>query len=149
MNNQVAGVNAATAVEPFRKRHVKAIREAGKADRRALTDAIQEFVEYVDANGEGASRPDLAYVNMTRVIYAPFGLNVKARDAKELALEARNTFDETELSYLQVAERTAAEIIWAGMARKDTRHAIKVAVRDTVHRLASMLREVRKMREAA
>lgn len=149
MNMEVQGVNEARSIEPFRQRHIQAIREAGKADRRALTDAIQEFVEYVDGNGEGASKPELAYSNMTRTIYAPFGLNVKARDAKELALQARNTFDETELSYLQVAERTAAEIIWAGMTRKDTRHAIKTAVRDSVHRLAGMLREIRKIREAA
>lgn len=149
MNIEVQRVNEARTVEPFRQRHIQAIRDAGKADRRALTDAIQAFVGYVDANGEGATRPDLAYSNLTRTIYAPFGLNVKAKDAKELALEARNTFDETELTFLQVAERSAAEIIWGGMSRKDTRHSIKDNIRNSVRRIAAMLNDLRKMREAA
>ena len=35
-------------------------RALGKADRRLLTDAIQEFAAYVDPNGEASTRPGMA-----------------------------------------------------------------------------------------
>ncbi len=144
--NAVTTTAQTGGITPYRQRHIAAIREAGKADRRALTDAIQVFAEYTDPAGNSPSRPDLAYVSMTRTIYAPFGLNVKQRDAKELALEARNTFDETELVFLQVAERSAAEIIWAGVDAGWLRVEIKQRVKENTKLFAAQLAGIRNMR---
>lgn len=144
---QQTSVNKTYVVHPHQSNHFNAIREVGKADRLALTDAIKAFNEYTGRDGKCATRPDLAYSNMTRTIYAPFGLNVKQRTAKELSIEARNTFAETELTYLQVAERTAAEYIRAGMKRGDSRVDIKNRVKEMVHKFADVLKDIRSMRE--
>ncbi|SHF04429.1 hypothetical protein SAMN02745157_1506 [Kaistia soli DSM 19436] len=147
--NILASHSSNGGVSAPRSRHLEAIREAGKADRAALTEAIQAFVEYIDGNGEGASRPDLAYVNMTRTIYAPFGLNVKAREAKEIPDDSRDTFSATELSFLQVAERTAAEVILAGIAASWTRAEIKARVKEMAEQFAVQLDALRKLRGGA
>ena len=124
--------------------HRTAIREVGKLDRRALTDAIADFINYVDQGGEGSTRPDLAFKNMTATIYAPFGLNTKQMTAKDAGQAARDTFDATQLTFCQAAERAAAELLVAGMARKDTRQAIKTEVRDTVRRIAAIFNGIQK-----
>lgn len=140
MTTHLMQVNDSTGIERFNQ-YQPALREAGKIDRRNFTDAIKAFNEYVDSEGEGASRPDLAYSNFTRTVYSAFGLNKTQREALAGG-EAydRGLFTVTELRYLQMAESTAAEIIWEGMAAKASRRSIKAKVKEECGRIASSFR---------
>ena len=113
-------------------------RALGKADRRLLTDAIQQFAAYVDPNGEASTRPGMAYRNMTAMVYRPAGLNALQRRAKAAGETARDVMRESELEFLRVAERTTADLLRLGMAEGRTRKAIKADVRVHVDRLAVM-----------
>ena len=115
-------------------------RALGKADRRLLTDAIQEFAAYVDLTGEASSRPAMAYRNMTAMVYRPAGLNALQRRAKAAGETARDAMTESELEFLRVAERTTADLLRLGMAEGRTRKAIKADVRVHVDRLAAVMR---------
>lgn len=102
-----------------------ATREAGKGARVNFTDAISAFNEYEDDEG-GSQRPDLAYSNFTRSIYAPFGLNKKQVEDKQ---DSRDALDVILLDALRLIEGTCAEIIWEGMEKKRSRKEIKLAVK--------------------
>ena len=115
-------------------------RALGKADRRLLTDAIQQFAAYVDATGEASTRPGMAYRNMTAMIYRPAGLNALQRRAKAAGETARDAMTESELEFLRIAERTTADLLRLGMAEERTRKAIKADVRVHVDRLAAVMR---------
>ncbi|MEQ3625973.1 MAG: hypothetical protein ABNH26_08700 [Celeribacter sp.] len=142
MNTQIQPVNG-SAPALRGNQHWPALREAGKIDRLNFTDAIASFNEYVDGEGEGATRPDLAYSNFTRSVYAPFGLNKAQREAV-MAGESkdRDLFDVVELRYLQMAESAAAMILHQGIEAGATRKSIKVAVRDECGRIAGMYRRI-------
>ena len=114
-------------------------RALGKADRRLLTDAIQQFAAYVDPAGEASSRPGMAYRNMTAVVYRPAGLNALQRRAKAVGEIARDEMSESELEFLRVAERTTADLLRLGMVEGRTRKAIKADVRAHVDRLAAIM----------
>ena len=115
-------------------------RMLGKADRRSLTDAIQQFATYVDPTGDTSSRPDMAYRNVTVMIYRPAGLNALQRKAKAAGTGARDVMSESELEFLRVAERTTADLLRLGMVEGRTRKAIKADVRAHVDRLAAIMR---------
>ena len=115
-------------------------RALGKADRRLLTDAIQEFAAYVDPSGAASTRPGMAYRNMTAMVYRPAGLNALQRRAKAAGENARDEMSESELEFLRVAERTTADLLRLGMAEGRTRKAIKADVRVHVDRLAAVMR---------
>ena len=114
-------------------------RVLGKADRRLLTDAIQEFAGYVDSTGAASTRPAMAYRNMTAMVYRPAGLNALQRRAKAASENARDVMSESELEFLRVAERTTADLLRLGMAEGRSRKAIKADVRVHVDRLAAIL----------
>ena len=114
-------------------------RALGKADRRLLTDAIQQFAAYVDPSGEASTRPGMAYRNMTAMVYRPAGLNALQRRAKAAGENARDVMSESELEFLRVAERTTADLLRLGMAEGRTRRAIKGDVRAHVDRLAAIM----------
>jgi hypothetical protein len=80
-------------------------RALGKADRRLLTDAIQQFAACVDPNGEASTRPAMAYRNMTAMVYRPAGLNALQRKAKAAGENARDAMRESELEFLRVPDR--------------------------------------------
>src|SRR5512147_711944 len=111
-------------------------RALGKADRRLLTDAIQQFAAYVDPSGESSTRHGMAYRNMTAMVYRPAGLNALQRKAKTAGENARDGMSESELEFLRVAERTTADLLRLGMVEGRTRKAIKADVRAHVDRLA-------------
>ncbi len=141
MNTAVATINppsGALAPSDVARRAVQ--RALGKADRRLLTDAIQQFAEYVDPDGAASTRPDMAYRNMTAAIYAPACLNALQRRAKAAGENARDAMSEGELEFLRVAERTTADLLRLGMAEGRTRAAIKADVRAHVDRLAEVMR---------
>jgi predicted TIM-barrel enzyme len=115
-------------------------RALGKADRRLLTDAIQEFAAYVDPTGEASTRPGMAFRNVTAMVYRPAGLNALQRRAKAAGQHARDAMSESELEFLRVAERTTADLLRLGMAEERTRKAIKADVRVHVDRLAAVMR---------
>ena len=114
-------------------------RALGKADRRLLTDAIQQFAAYVDPSGEASTRPGMAYRNMTAMVYRPAGLNALQRRAKAAGENARDAMSESELEFLRVAERTTADLLRLGMVEGRTRKAIKADVRAHVDRLAEIM----------
>ena len=114
-------------------------RVLGKADRRLLTDAVQQFAAYVDPSGEASKRPGMAYRNMTAMVYRPAGLNALQRKAKAAGENARDEMRESELEFLRVAERTTADLLRLGMAEGRTRKAIKADVRVHVDRLAAIM----------
>lgn len=116
------------------------VRALAKADRRLLTDAIQQFAEYVDPSGEASTRPGMAYRNMTAILYRPAGLNALQRRAKAAGENARDAMSEGELEFLRVAERTTADLLRLGMAEGRSRKAIKADVRAHVERLAEVMR---------
>jgi hypothetical protein len=141
MNTAVATINppsGALAPSDVARRAVQ--RALGKADRRLLTDAIQQFAEYVDPSGEASTRPGMAYRNMTAMVYRPAGLNALQRRAKAAGENARDAMSEGELEFLRVAERTTADLLRLGMAEKHSRKAIKADVRAHVDRLAEVMR---------
>jgi hypothetical protein len=70
-------------------------RALGKADRRLLTDAIQEFAAYVDPSGEASTRPGMAFRNVTAMVYRPAGLNALQRRAKAAGQHARDAMSES------------------------------------------------------
>ena len=145
MNTQVARVNPINAIEARSNQHWPALRESGKIDRMNFTDAIKAFNDYVDKEGEGASRPDLAYSNFTRSVYAAFGLNSKQREALMNGdVKSRDMFDLMELRFLQMAESTAAAIIFEGIEAQATRKAIKAAVKAECGSIAGSHRRVSK-----
>lgn len=145
MATEIQRVNdSLRTVAPSTQKHLAAIREAGKADRLNFTDAVKSFIEYVDDEGEGSSRPDLAYSNMTKMVYAAFALNKKQREALENGLKPRDTFDLLELRFLQLAESSAALVLNEGMSLRQTRKAIKAKVRDECGFIASGLRRLQK-----
>lgn len=138
MASQLPSVNDSHTPDIRANQHWPAVRDGGKIDRRNLTDAIKAFIDYVDHEGEGSSRPDLAYSNFTRTIYAGFGLNKQQREAIEAGdTRGRDLFDLTELRYLQMAESIAAAIIWEGMDARATRKSIKAKVKEECGRIAS------------
>lgn len=130
--------SAAVSVASGERRAVQ--RAMGKADRRLLTDAIQEFAAYVDPKGDASTRPDMAYRNMTMSIYRPAGLNALQRKAKQAGDNARDVMTEAELEFLRVAERTTADLLCLGMAEGRTRKAIKADVHAHVDRLAEIMK---------
>jgi hypothetical protein len=141
MNTVVATINppsGALAPSDVARRAVQ--RALGKADRRLLTDAIQQFAEYVDPSGGASTRPGMAYRNMTAMVYRPAGLNALQRRAKAAGENARDAMSEGELEFLRVAERTTADLLRLGMAERRSRKAIKADVRAHVDRLAEVMR---------
>lgn len=107
-----------------------ALREAGKIDRRSFTDAIKAFNDYEDEEGHRATAPDRAYSNFTRTVYAAFGLNAKQREAvMNGEAKSRDIFSLRDLRFLQMAESTAAVIIYEGMAARASRKLIKQTVK--------------------
>ncbi len=145
MTTTQVAVNAANGIAPRSNQHWPALREAGKIDRDNFTDAIKLFTEYVDDEGEGSARPDLAYSNFTRSVYAAFGLNAKQRDALlNGERKSRDLFDLTDLRYLQMAESTATAIIYQGMEARATRKAIKAMVKSECGQIAAAHRRLSK-----
>lgn len=130
----------ATGLKRVNSKHNLAIREVGKMDRKALTDAIQEFVEYVDNDGEGSSRPDLAYSNITRQIYAPFGLNREIREQRLNGECGRDLFTDGQLTFVQAAERMAAAVLINGMRSEHSRSEIKAELKENVKDLAHLFK---------
>lgn len=118
----------------------QALREVAKIDRKALTDAIQQFVDYVDQDGEGSSRPDLAYSNITRQIYAPFGLNKEIREQRLNGKCGRDIFTDGQLTFVQAAERMATAVLLKGMKNKLSRSEIKSELKDAVKELAHLFK---------
>lgn len=144
MTSEVQRVNTGQLAERGNQ-HWPALREAGKIDRLNFTDAIQAFVDYVDGEGEGSTRPDLAYSNFTRSVYAAFGLNAKQRESlMNGEKKSRDLFDLMELRYLQMAESTAAAIIFQGIAAKATRKSIKATVKNECGQIAAAHRRLSK-----
>lgn len=124
-------------VTPLRQRQVAAVREAGKISRLAFTDAVKQFIDYVDRDGHKSQVPERAYINMTRSVYSAFRLNKKQKEALEDSLITRDTFDETELVFLQVAERVCAAVIINGMKLGEPRKDIKKEVKRAAKALAA------------
>jgi hypothetical protein len=120
-------------------------RALGKADRRVLTDAIQEFAAYVDPSGEASTRPGMAFRNMTAMVYRPAGLNALQRRAKAAGQHARDAMTESELEFLRLVERTTADLLRLGMAEGRTRAAIKADVQAHVNRLAEAMQPLLKL----
>ena len=114
-------------------------RALGKADRRLLTDAIQQFAAYVDPTGEASRRRGMAYRNMTAMVYRPAGLNALRRRAKAAGQHAGDAMTESELEFLRFAERTTADLLRLGMVEGRTRKAIKADVRAHVDRLTAIM----------
>lgn len=126
--------------------HFNVIREVGKMDRRRFTDQIQDFTGYVDNAGEGATRPGLAFINFTKMIYAPLGLNKAQREARLSGDdEGRDMFDATQLTYLQALERSAADVMEVGMKMRKSRVEIKQDVKDTVWALGAVYKSLKAM----
>lgn len=144
MKTEIERVNDGRVVAPVSERHIAAIREGGKIDRLNFTDAIKRFIDYVDREGEGSTRPDLAYVNMTKAVYAAFNLNKKQREALEDGLKPRDTFSLLELRFLQLAESAAANIINDGIDASATRKSIKAMIRNECGYIAAQLRRLSK-----
>lgn len=120
--------------------HHALVRELGKIERRLFTDAIQAFVKYVDLDGIGSSRPDLAYRNMTAMVYSAADLNVLQKRAKDHGKNVRDVISRIELKFLQFAEEAAAIAIWFGIENKWTRKNIKREVKACSLRVANMMR---------
>ena len=145
MTTTHVAVNAGNGIAPRSNQHWPALREAGKIDRENFTDAIKLFIEYVDGEGEGSTRPDLAYANFTRSVYAAFGLNSKQRDAlMNGEKKSRDLFDLADLRYLQMAESTATAILHQGMDAGATRKAIKAMVKNECGQIAAAHRRLSK-----
>lgn len=126
--------------------HFNLIREVGKLDRRAFTDAIQEFIRYVDKAGEGATKPGLAYVNFTRMVYAPLGLNKEQREARLNGDDCgRDLFDDVQLTYIQTLERTATDVLIRGMKARMARRDIKDLVKAQVWKLGDAYKSLMKI----
>lgn len=95
----------------------------------------------MDKEGKGATRPDLAYSNFTRSVYAAFGLNKEQRQAvMDGEKRSRDLFDLTQLRYLQQAESIAAAVIQEGIQAQVTRKAIKATVREECAKIANAYR---------
>lgn len=122
-----------------RARYEVAEREATKLRRLELTDAIKEFSEYVDPQGNKSEVPARAYGNFTRQIYAPFGLN-KAK--AEGLIDGRDDMDRALLSTIALIESAAAKLLRDGMAAGASRAEIKVAFKKLVERLATAYHQV-------
>ena len=83
MSRQLAVINLQFGdLSPTDRARRDVQRTLGKADRRLLTDAIQQFAAYVDPAGEASTRLGMAYRNMTAMVYRPAGLNALQRRAK-------------------------------------------------------------------
>jgi len=149
MHLSIESVNSEAAKASILPDHVLLIRQVGKLDRLALTGAIKLFTEYSDHTGQVSTRPEWAYKNVTAAIYKVFGLNVKLRDAQLEGVTPRDNFDETELTFLQTAERSAAHVLLAGMNNGLTRQEIKESLRETIYRIANIYKNLPGIREAA
>jgi hypothetical protein len=124
-------------LSPINTRHLSILREAGKIDRLLLTDAISRFASYRDRNGIGSKHPERAFANITRSIYAAFGLNKKLSLHHGTVATARNGFNLLEVRYLQLAETTVAEVIVQGIRAGKARSEIKSKIKQECLRIAS------------
>src|SRR5512144_443396 len=80
-------------------------RALGKADRRLLTDAIQQFAAYVDPAGEASSRPGMAYNTVSTSVSAYVG-RLLANDEVARYLERNHLDMKRELEGIIAAIRT-------------------------------------------
>lgn len=116
------------------------VREAGKQSRKAFTDAVKAFCEYVDPQGDQSSDPDAAYMRYTTKLYSPLGLNSKVikqlRDADDLGV-LRDYMSARVLFALSVLEDDLAVWIPAAIARNELRSVIKKHMGDEAKKTAS------------
>lgn len=125
----------------IREQYLPAAREASKLARLELTDAAKDFSTYVDDEGTASKKPHLIYINMTRMVYGPFGLNTEARNSLG---KCRDKISAVALGYVMSAEQGAAEIIRTGMAKRENREDIKEKVRAFTINLAHAFKGIGK-----
>ena len=108
----------------------------GKTVRFALTDAVQELVEY--AKGQGSRNADRYYASITRMEY-------KALFYLDGAVDQgfRDTLSAMQSSHLTTAESIAQRAIREGMADGLPYKAIYGLARERVERFAGMVGKTR------
>ena len=104
-----------------------AYRIAGIEVRKAFTDSLKAFCEYVDKEGNKSSGGKGIYIQLSRRINVVFGLS---RELAEEFLQGRqaslrNSCSIIELLTLQMLEIDLRELVDFGMNQKLSRHDIK------------------------
>ena len=111
-----------------------AYRIAGIEVRKAFTDSLKRFTEYVDEEGHVSSGGRGIYIQLSRRINTVFGLS---REAAECFLSGgaqslRDTCSILELLTLQMLEIDLKDRVEAGMAQKRLRQAIKQSLYECI-----------------
>lgn len=114
-----------------------AIRTVGVATRKRLTDSVRDFVGYTDPDGTASRHPEWAYNNITRMVYQPFNLNVRQREARLAGEGFRDRLDHLTLLYIAQAEEAVGLILVVGMRNGERRRDIKDRARAEVARIAA------------
>lgn len=127
MATELKRVNGTLIQTEEDKKYLERVREAGKGDRRKLTDAVQAFNDYVDSEGNCSTMPKHAYTNMTKKIYSKRGLNREMVEARLAGKVGRDVVSDTDLTYIQTAERLVAKLILQKIKLGETRLEIKAA----------------------
>lgn len=138
MATDLKRVNGTLSITEEDKIHLKRVREVGKSDRKRLTDAIQAFNKYVDEDGNSSTQPAKAFPNYTRKIYAKRGLNLEMVQARLDGKVGRDVVSDTDLTYIQAAERMATKTFWSGMKKGLTRSDIKDLVNQKIQDVADV-----------
>lgn len=112
---------APIATIPTAGRYAVAIREAAKADREALTNALQAFAA-------DSRAPDTIYARYTRMIYRNFGLYDKVKAARAAKADTRDLLTAGELFYVQSCERAIVIVITKGLALRQPRAEVKADI---------------------
>jgi Rha family phage regulatory protein len=107
-------------------------RTEGKVARLALTDAVQDFVEY--AHAQGSSNARMYYQNITKMEYRALFLIGKA-----IGDHFRDTLTAIQNSYLTTAESLAQRALREGMAGTLHYKEIYALAKERVEQFAAML----------
>lgn len=115
------------------------VREAGKLSRRAFTEVIKAFCEYVDPQGGKSSDPKMAYMRMTTKLYSPLGLSSKVihqlREIHDLNV-LRDHMPSRVLFALSVLEEELSTWIDTAMKAKALRSVIKKHIDEEARKTA-------------
>ncbi len=115
------------------------VREAGKQSRKAFTDVIKAFCEYVDPQGDQSSDPAMAYMRLTQKLYSPLGLSSKVIHQVRETTDLKNLRDQMAprlLFALSVLEDDLAVWMDAAMKRHELRSVIKAHMGDEAKKTA-------------
>jgi hypothetical protein len=129
------------AVARRQETHWFHVREAGKLSRRAFTDVLKAFAEYVDPQNQASSDPDQTYLRLTTKLYSPLGLSSKVIHQLRETTELKNLRDHMSprlLLALSVMESELAEWIGAAMKRGELRTFIKAHLGDEAKKAAAI-----------